>query len=267
MGILQLLSKIGVTSTANPSEEWLKARYPDLFRNGERLPPMPTGTPPYAPPTEELPPVASNSSMPSPTQSTGGVTGAPVGGAQDGPVAAQPAPRKHGGILGALKSVLMPDAGSFMYSALNNPNGLWGASGAQETYQQNQTATEIANEAARAELAKKQRSGEYQVVGNSVFHMKPDGTTEMIGAPPQPTETQRLIDQWRATPPGPEKDLIERAIKGYQYTPEVIGAQGRARAASGVAVANARGAQARKTKATPSAGGGITLPAGAKVIG
>lgn len=271
MGLLQLILG-GQQSAANPAEDWLKARYPDLFKNGERLPAPPPG---WSPPKEdgELPPVASNASAPSNTGSTGGTTGAPVGGAQDGPVSEQPAPRadaatphKRGGVLGALKSVFMPDAGSFMYAALNNPNGLWGARGAQQEYQQAQATNALNTQMAQLKLDQLRTKGEYQIVGNNVFHIKPDGTTEMISAPAQPTETQRLIDQWRATPPGPEKDLIERAIRGYQYTPGVINAQANARQRVQAAGIAQRGAEARKTKATPGASsggsGGAKLPTG-----
>lgn len=268
MGLLKLLAT--AASSANPAEDWLRKQYPDLFRNGERLPAQPPGWTQPDEGVESLPEVS-------------GATGASVGGTQDSPVASQPAPhtegvpsRKRGGILGALRSVLMPDPSSFMYAALNNPNGIWGAAGAQEAYRQNQTQQQLANETAQLKLEQMRTKGEYQVVGNNVFHIKPDGTTEMIGAPTQPSETQRLIEQWRLTPAGPEKDLIERAIRGYQYTPEVINQQASARQRVQAAGIAQRGAEARRTKATPGASGasggarggskGVRLPAGAVVI-
>ena len=286
MGLLQLMASATQDGSVNPAEAWLRARYPDLFRNGERLPPplrmpspqnplptgqelppIPTSTPPIAPPT--------SAEMPESPPEIPAATGAPVGGAQDGPVAEQPAPRKRGGVLGALRSVFLPDAGSFMYGALNNPNGLWGARGAQQDYANQQAAARLANETAEQKLQQLRTKGEYMVVGNSVFHLKPDGTHEMISAPAN-TETMQLIQMLDETPPGPKRDAIERAIRGYQYTPEVIDRQANAKQrvqSSGIAQ---RGAEARRTKAMPGAGGsrpsgggggrGLRLPPGAVII-
>lgn len=197
--------------------------------------------------SEEVPPQASAAAAPSATPTAGGTTAAPVG---------QPQGKRHGGLLGVLGSIFAPEAGSFMWGALNNPNGIYGARGAQTAYQQKQAADTLANQTAQAKLKQLLTKGEYQVVGNNVFHINPDGSTEMIGAPPQPSEQERLIERWKVTPPGPERDLIERAIRGYQYTAPVIAAQGQARTNTAVAGAAARGAEARKTKATPSASSG-----------
>lgn len=44
-------------------------------------------------------------------------------------------------------------------------------------------------------------------------------------APDHSSETERLLEQWKNTPPGPQRDLIERVLKGYQYTAPVMQAQ------------------------------------------
>lgn len=153
------------------------------------------------------------------------------------PVAASAEPQvrqRRGGILGALSRIFMPEPDSLWAGALRG--GLVNARESQQQYRQGQaTATRTAQmgelERQQAEMALKQliTHGRYQIAGNNLVHTRPDGTTEVIAAPTTPSETERLIDRWRRTPPGPERDLIERAIRGFQYTDPVIQAQGEAR--------------------------------------
>jgi hypothetical protein len=56
----------------------------------------------------------------------------------------------------------------------------------------------------------------------------PDGNVQMVREPdaPQPGEQERLIDLYSKLPEGdPRKPLIERAIRGYQYTAPVMQAK------------------------------------------
>lgn len=178
------------------------------------------------------------------------------------PVPASAAPRmtkRRGGVLGALESIFMPEPGSLWASALRN--GIWDAKAGRQAYQQDQAKTALSMDTQRAQNAKTladartaEMRSRYGIAGNNVVDYG-DGTAPptIIQAPTTPTENERLIDKWRSTPPGPERDLIERAIRGYQYTPPVINAQADARTRTGVTVAAARGAEARRTKATPGA--------------
>lgn len=262
MGVLDALSRAvkSVSYARNPAEDYLRAKFPGLFANGERLPPPPQGW--TAPDAAQPLPAAQAPTTPAPDA----VEQSPASQMAAAQQPQAPARKTHG-LLGALKSVFLPEAGTFMYSALNNPNGLWGASGAREAYATNQHAAQLAQQKAELDIERARTKGEYQIVGNNVFHIKPDGTTEMISAPAQPGETERLIEKWRSTPAGPERDLIERAIRGYQYTPPVINAKADAAARVGATVARVRGSETRKTNAAkPSATGGVVLPAGAKII-
>lgn len=251
MGLMQILT--GMTGGGvNPAEDWLRSKFPDLLANGAKLPPAPQG---WSPPTIVATPEqqAETARMEARFPNAPGATDAPVGGAQDGPVAPQPAPRKQGGILGALKSVFMPEAGSFMYSALNNPDGLWGARGAQEEYRTNQQKTALALREAAAKAAKAERQQDFQIAGNNIVTYGADGKPVFITPPQQPQEQERLFEMWKSMPPGPEKDQLGFMLRGVQYRPDVIRNQGNAKTQTGVAVAQARGEQSRITKGTPSA--------------
>ena len=170
--------------------------------------------------------------------------------------------KKRGGVLGALESVFMPEPETLWASALRN--GVFDAKAGQQAYQQGQTNAQInAQQAAaatrktNAEATRLERQGNYTVVGNNVL----DNTTgQFMPVPTTPTENERLIETWRArraaNPNDPTLPLIERAVRGYQYTDPVIQAQAAARTNTGVAVARERGAQARATKRTAGAGGG-----------
>lgn len=187
-------------------------------------------------------------------------------------VPASTAPRltkkKRGGLLGALESVFMPEPETLWASALRN--GVWDAKAGQRQYSLDQQNAAIAqdtqratNMKTRADAVTAERRGRYSIAGNNVVDYG-DGTNAptIIAAPTTPTENERLIDTWRtrqqANPNDPTLPLIERAIRGYQYTDPVISAQAAARTNTGLAVARERGAQSRMTKKTPGASGGGT---------
>lgn len=154
--------------------------------------------------------------------------------------------RRRGGVMGFLGDVFMPEPDSLWAGALRG--GLVNARESQAQYRQGQADAEQTRATAgierqRAEVGLKRllTQGDYQIMGNSLVHFPAGGGPPVITAAPQnPGETERLIDRWRSTPPGPERELIERAIRGVQYTPEVISAQGAARERAAAAGAGAR---------------------------
>lgn len=160
------------------------------------------------------------------------------------------------GIMQTIGGVLAPQAGSFWASALKH--GLAGAHEGQITdaLAQGNAATEAAT---KAEALKKLREGDELTPVGTVVHRNEDGTYKEVYRPvPNPTEQERLIAKWQAAPDGPLKTLLERAIKGFQFTPEVIANIGRARSATAVA-----GAAARAKYRIGPAGAGSKLPPGA----
>lgn len=67
-------------------------------------------------------------------------------------------------------------------------------------------------------------------LGNGGFGTFQNGQLNMIREPAAPqtpsSESERLIDRWKSLPDGsPEKALIERTLRGYQYTAPVMQAQ------------------------------------------
>lgn len=170
-------------------------------------------------------PAASFSMAPEPPAVT-----APMQGAGPSiPVAPSMVPQgqepQHGGILGALGRIFTPDAGSFWDSAWKN--GLMGARSGQQEYAtaQRQTDQKLTTEAQKSadEHAKAMREANApHVAGNNVLIPDGKGGWTWSQPTPQPDATERLIDRWHKTPPGPERDIIERAIRGAQYSPEVI---------------------------------------------
>jgi hypothetical protein len=185
-------------------------------------------------------------------------------------------------VLGALESVFAPEPGSFWWSALNN--GLFNAKYGQQVYREKQAGSARALEADARKAAMEERKARYQIAGNNVIDYGDandvDGP-DFITPPQQPGETERLIEKWQNTPPGPGRDLLERAIKGYQYSSDYLGTKGDITVRTNAASAAARGAEARKTKMTApgkapssggrsggrSSGGGVRLPSGYKIIG
>mgnify|MGYP000476323759 CR=1 FL=1 len=101
-------------------------------------------------------------------------------------------------------------------------------------------------------------AGTIKSLGGTTYARIPrgGGAPEIIQTPPVPTETERLIEAWKNAPEGPLRDLLRLAIKGVQYSPEVIGAQGAAKTDTAVArveaTARNRPAPAPRQLALPS---------------
>jgi hypothetical protein len=185
-----------------------------------------------------------------------------------------PAP-KDAGILKAVGSFFAPEAGSFWASAMTNPDGVFGAKQAQQAYADKRAQLPIAQRAAITKEAADEQQVESdrqtltdptrrdRAVGGSIARPTATGDYKTIYTPPpvqtQPTEQERLIDRWQKTPEGPLKTLLERAIRGFQYTPEVIAAQTEGKL---------RVKRATPGKAPSSGGGGskVTATARAKYL-
>lgn len=178
------------------------------------------------------------------------------------PVPASAAPTHHGGILGALKSVFMPQADSLWAGALRD--GIWNAHASQDAYRQNQGMAAIKGQQALVDLQtardKALKGDVITTPTGSITRIKPDGTLEKLYEPPQKQgETLDLIDKWHAARDAGDATtmaLLERAIKGFQYTPGVIADQGAARTATGVAIQRAR------PKPVGRAAAGAKIPGG-----
>jgi hypothetical protein len=84
------------------------------------------------------------------------------------PAASPVASKKRGGILGALESVFMPDPSSRWAGALRD--GLFNAKESQQNYKKAKLVRCLILELANQKLKQLQQHGEYQVVGNNVFH-------------------------------------------------------------------------------------------------
>jgi hypothetical protein len=187
------------------------------------------------------------------------------------PAASPVAAHKRGGILGALESVFMPDPGSRWAGALRS--GLFNAKESQQNYIEDQAAKMLQLQTANQKLKQLQQHGEYQVVGNNIFHVKPDGTTEMISGPTATEDKTKLIDIWnarrQADPNDPTLPLLEGIIFGgdYAHTPEGSAATNASREAAARARANATlGAARIRGPAATSINVLPALPPGAKVI-
>lgn len=192
----------GVTNMA-----YGQSRYPAPYYGGpDPLAPQPDGPNTPEPPKDTMPVLAD--------------------GGPSLPVAAgsNTVARKRGGILGALESVFMPDPGSRWAAALRG--GLFDAKANQEAYHRGIAADDLKMMEAQAKLKNLLTKGEYQVVGNNVFHVRPDGSTEMIAPPQTPGEKERLIEHWRTMDANdPSKSLIERMLLGAN-APDVIAEKG-----------------------------------------
>jgi soluble lytic murein transglycosylase-like protein len=187
------------------------------------------------------------------------------------PAASPVASKKRGGILGALESVFMPDPSSRWAGALRD--GLFNAKESQQNYIEGQAGKMLNLELANQKLKQLQQHGEYQVVGNNVFHVKPDGTTEMISGPSSTDDKTKLIDLWKArheaNPSDPTLPLLEGLILGGANTPEAMAARQsnaetiariRAGATTGAARIRANAPHANNANIMPP------MPLGAKVI-
>lgn len=181
------------------------------------------------------------------------------------------ASHKRGGILGALESVFMPDPGTRWAGALRD--GLFNAKESQQNYLTGQASKLLQLQEANAKLKRLQQQGEFTVVGNNVFHVKPDGTHELISGPTSADDKLKLVDLWKqrrdANPQDPTLPLLEGLIFGGDYgrTPEGSAATNTSREAAARARANATlGAARIRGPAGTSINVLPALPPGAKVI-
>lgn len=173
------------------------------------------------------------------------------------PIAASDAPqpeprRRRRGVLGFLESVINPDPASWWAGALRD--GIWEAGSSQENYiaqrdQAKQRARMGDLEYQQADIALRNlmENGTTRVAGNNIIRERPGAEPEVITPP---TEVERLIELWRGTQDPQERELIERAMRGFQYSPEYLAEQARQRAA--VAEATARARAANPPPARPS---------------
>lgn len=125
----------------------------------------------------------------------------------------------------------------------------------QREYAQRLQELQAEREARRAE----RMMPHAQQVGDSIGMMDPatGSFTPTYTAPPQQSEQERLIDAWGREQDPERKAMIERTIRGFQYTPEVMDA----RQQQQEELINARAAAQRSVKMTvpgkaASAGGG-----------
>lgn len=147
------------------------------------------------------------------------------------PPATVPAPvpaKKRGGIMGALGSVFAPEAGSFWHSAL--ANGLWDAKGGQQRYKEGSydygnaaTGAKI-NDAKLREVLDAEKNGEVVTSPTGqVLRTKRDGSVDVLWTPPEKLSNQeKLIDRWKSETDPTLKEIIARAIPGFQYSPEFM---------------------------------------------
>jgi hypothetical protein len=179
---------------------------------------------------------------------------------------AAPVARKRGGILGALESIFMPDPGSQWAGALRD--GLTNAKESQQLYRENQASKQLELQTANAKLHQMLQKGEFQIVGNNIFHVLPSGQQgqdgkgyELITPPTTPTDKERMFQQWQAAPDGsPAKQFLERLLLGAQSDE----AQANART-----IQNLRGSaaiRAAKVRGSISNPGLPPLPPGATVV-
>lgn len=121
---------------------------------------------------------------------------------------------KRGGILGALESIFMPSPDSLWGNALKY--GLTNAREGQQLYREGQTQKALDLATAQQKLMKLIQGGEYQIVGNNVLHIKPDGSAEFMGPPPTPSDKERMFQEWQQMPEGPQKKMLERILLAGQ---------------------------------------------------
>ncbi len=171
------------------------------------------------------------------------------------------ATHKRGGILGALESVFMPDPGSRWAGALRD--GMFNAKESQQNYVEGEAKKALDLTTANYKLQQLKTKGEYQIVGNNVFHVKPDGSTEMISAPQSKGQLMSLYEKWHDAPPGPDKELLHRMLLDAN-SDEVLNnreAVATTRAGATTQSARIRAATAGRARASIPA-----LPPGFKVI-
>jgi hypothetical protein len=254
----------------------LMALYPQLFASATPAPvPVPaapvspiatappgTPMPPRYDANGELPAINPEQDVPPQYQTLPPTTGpvmtpepatvnapTPAQDGPSGPVQASNAPAKRKGLLGflgdvggAVGSLIAPEPGSFMDSAYKNT--IYNAKGGMQDYQRQQVTNNIATQEAMTKLHNLQTSGEFKIAGNNIFHIKPDGSYELIQPTDKPSDTESLINLWSTTTDPAKKKLIEQAIRGYQWSPWVLGELRKTKVDAATAGARARGAAA-----------------------
>jgi hypothetical protein len=235
--------------------------------SGTRTPTMPLGPSRYPAPyyggADPLAPLPGPNTPEQPTMPT------PVDGSAAPSVSvaatAPAAVKKRHGILGALESVFMPDPDSRWAAALRG--GLFDAKANQQLYKQQEAKNQLDVMMQTAKLKTFLTKGEYQIVGNNVFHTGPDGRTEWLSPPATDSEHERLLTKWQSmSDSDPAKKLIETMLLGGN-TPDVLATKAatsektaRIRAGATTGAATIRANTVGKTNVLPP------LPPGAKVI-
>ena len=120
----------------------------------------------------------------------------------------------------------------------------------QQEYAQRLQELQAEREARRAERMMPRA----EQVGNAIGMLDPatGQFTPTYTAPPQQSEQERLIDAWGREQDPERKAMIERTIRGFQYTPEVMDARTQAQ----IAVADHRLGNSLTLKRTPGASSG-----------
>lgn len=125
------------------------------------------------------------------------------------------APRKKRGLLNSIGHILgdvfMPNPDSLYAGALRD--GIWNARESRENYRYASNAKELEARTNAYKFQQLTQNGEYKVVGNNVFHIKPDGTYDVISAPTT-SDKERMFQQWQAMPEGPDKEMLSRVLLG-----------------------------------------------------
>lgn len=170
-----------------------------------------------------------------------------------------------GSIAHALGSVFMPKPDSLWAAALRG--GIYDARANRDLYRRQTAADDIALQTANEKLKNLKTKGEYQIAGNNVVHITPDGNVELITPPATPTEKERLIDRWRSMDDSdPAKELIRRMLLG-SGSDEVLQSRERVAGTSASARIKSAGISAAARRAGGSGGQrGVKLPAGAVII-
>jgi hypothetical protein len=238
-------SKVGDFDNGDTNMALGQSRYPQPYYGADPLAPLPD---------------ANAALAPEPVQQT-----VPIGGPGMSvavPAASPVASRKRGGILGALESIFMPDPDSRWAGALRD--GLTNAKESQQNYREQQAAKALDLATANAKLKQMLTKGEFQVVGNNVFHIPADGSPpEMISGPSATDDKVKLIDMWNqrhaANPNDPTLHLLEGLILGGANVPEVIAGKNaeaekiaRIRAGATTEAAKIRGAQTNPQVVVPN---------------
>lgn len=173
------------------------------------------------------------------------------------PAASQTASKKRGGVLGALESVFMPEPDSRWAAALRG--GLFDAKANQQAYKDAEYNNQLKTMEAEAKLRNLLTKGEFQVVGNNVLWIKPDGSHEMIGAPQNETELQRNVGFISNMPEGPAKELAKRIALGANSDAALASREDQARMRAGATVNAARVRASNKTSALPKPPAGFIV--------